>query len=114
MFSEFCAQAGINYKELIDRFGNSDIAKRFIKKFPSDESFCSLKNALSDGDVKAAFIAAHTLKGLCLNLCFTDLAAASSAVTESLRSENIDQAKLQFPEVERLYEILIQHINTLD
>ena len=56
--------------------------------FPADKSLSELNKAINDGDYKAAFIAAHTLKGVSLNLGLTPISEISSDITEILRSGN--------------------------
>ena len=48
---------------------------RFVRMFLQDDSFQILEEALRRGDVKEAFRGAHTLKGVCQNLGFSNLYA---------------------------------------
>lgn len=82
---EFYEALGENYAEVFGRFGDESFLKRFVIKFLDDPSFFDLKTALGNRDIEAAFRAAHTLKGICLNLGFHALYKESAAVTEKLR-----------------------------
>lgn len=57
----------------------------FCGRFLQDGSFAALTEALKTGCAEAAFRAAHTLKGVCLNLGFSCLGKAASELTEYLR-----------------------------
>ena len=60
---------GIDIAELSERFMNNDaLMTRFLSRFPQDKNHDMLKRALADGDVQAAYNAAHTLKGVTGNL----------------------------------------------
>ena len=74
-----------DYKSVFKRFGNGAMVKRFAIKFLNDPSFNELKDGIENNDVEKAFRAAHTLKGICLNLGFDKLFEVSSALTDELR-----------------------------
>ncbi len=84
---EFYAAVGGNCDEALSRLMGEAMLRRFVAKFPKDQSYATLRQALADGDRETAFRAAHTLKGLCLNLGFGKLLASSEALTEALRHE---------------------------
>ena len=62
-----------NYDNVLKRLGSEGMIKRFAVKFIDDPTFGELKNALAAGDGESAFRAAHTMKGICLNLGFDKL-----------------------------------------
>ena len=59
---------------------------RLVKMAAGDAGFDKLADALSAGDRKAAFEAAHALKGILGNLSLTPLYRIASEVTELLRA----------------------------
>ncbi len=74
------------YDEVLSRMGGSErLVSRFALKYLSDPTYRQLSDAMNAHDDSEAFRAAHTLKGICLNLGFSSLAASSSALTEALR-----------------------------
>lgn len=84
-----CYEAmGSKYEAVLARLGNEALVRRFALKFLQDPTFDQLKEKLQEGDGKEAFRAAHTLKGVCLNLGFIPLGEASSELTEALREKN--------------------------
>ena len=62
--------------------------EKFALKFREDMSFQELEKALNDKQVEIAFRAAHTLKGVCMNLGFDHLYKPSFEITECLRAGN--------------------------
>ena len=64
-----------------------------------------LETALADKDAETAFRAAHTLKGICLNLGFDNLFAPSQELTEKLRgATTIEGTDELFAAVEKEYD----------
>ncbi len=82
---EVYKELGGDYHDTKARLMSDKLIVRFLKKFESDGVFAELKQSLSDKDDETAFRAAHTLKGVAMNLGLGDLAQSSSAVTEALR-----------------------------
>lgn len=96
--------AGINVDSALARFMNNDaLMEKFLRRFPDDPSYAQLCQAMTQGDVDAAFTAAHTLKGIAGNLSLDDLSAAASVVVESLRSKNLDAARQQMVQLQAAY-----------
>lgn len=85
---DFYAEIGGNYSDALQRLMNDSLVYRFIMKFPADKSFDTLKTALDNKDFEAAFSAAHTLKGVTLNLAFDRLSRAAVVLTDALRTQN--------------------------
>ena len=65
-----------------------------------------LKNALEAKDGERAFRAAHTLKGVCINLGFDRLYNVSAELTEKLRGREIEESEELFEQVEKEYYAL--------
>ena len=77
-------------------------------------SFQILEEALRRGDVKEAFRGAHTLKGVCQNLGFSNLYAPAYALTETLRAGQLEGTQEQFAKVEEQYQCTMDAIRALD
>ena len=60
-------QMGANYEDVLKRLYNEGMICRFTLMFLNDDSYPKLEQALKEGNVKEAFRAAHTLKGVCQN-----------------------------------------------
>lgn len=89
----FYSNVGGDYDVMMGRMGNKEerIIK-FLNKFMNDPSFENLKEALSTGNAEEAFRAAHTIKGVALNLELMDLQASSGRLTDILRDGEIPAA----------------------
>ncbi len=108
---EFYAAIGSDGAEVVGRFGgNRALTTRFVIRFLADDSFPSLKDALSEGRTEDAFRGAHTLKGICLNLGFDRLQALSSQVTELLRAGDLRGAQAAFPALQAEYSNVTEAI----
>lgn len=77
--------AGGNYDEVIRRFFKEELLTKFALKFLDDKTYDTLIADLEKGDIEASFRGAHTLKGVAMNLSFTELYIVSDELTEMLR-----------------------------
>ena len=74
---ECYGELGLDFDAVLSRLVNEKLVQKFALKFLDDPSFQNLKDALDSKDVETAFRAAHTLKGVCLNLGFDNLYPSS-------------------------------------
>ena len=110
---EFYTVVGGDYQESVSRMMGEAMLCRFIAKFPADPSYSMLEQAISAGNREDAFRAAHTLKGLCLNLSFGALLNSSEALTEALRHEMPANANELFAQVTADYELTMNAVAQL-
>lgn len=110
---EFYAVVGGDYNEAVTRMMGEAMLHRFIGKFPNDPSFATLEQAIAAGNREEAFRAAHTIKGLCLNLSFGKLHLSSEALTEALRHEMPANAGELFRQVKEDYELTLNAVTQL-
>ena len=68
-----------------------EIIDRFVLKFLDDRSYTKLIDAVNEQNYEDAFKAAHTLKGVCLNLSFERISNSVSILTEFLRNKKNDE-----------------------
>ncbi len=101
---EFYDAIGGNYDEVLRRIPLPDKIPRFINMFLKDENYQALKDAMEADDTEGAFKAAHNLKGVTANLAFEKLSKLSTEITESLRSGDMEDAKVKMPEITECYE----------
>ena len=66
---------------------------KFVGIFMDDPTYATLIQKVEEKDYPEAFRAAHTMKGLCANLGFTELLDASSELTEALRADETGNPK---------------------
>lgn len=105
---------GGDYDELIKRLMNENIVRKFVIKFAMDPTYDNLMQAMKNGDAENAFLAAHTLKGICVNLNFTGLLKASSELTEQLRGKQRIAETVSAEQVTKEYENIIEQIHKLE
>lgn len=107
---ECYAALGGDYNEALSRLMSDRLVSKFVIKFLDDGSYELLGRSLQAGNIEEAFRAAHTIKGMCLNLAFTRLANSSIALTEELRAGHTDVDAL-YQEVVKDYKITVDAIN---
>ena len=78
-------QMGGDYDAVMARLRQEERVSKFLRMFLADENFQSLTGAMDSQDWPTAFRAAHSLKGVALNLGLSALARSSSEMTECLR-----------------------------
>ena len=78
---------GANITEGLQRcMNNESFYFRLVKMIPGDPNCQKLYDAMEDGDLDAAFAAAHALKGSTGNLSLTPIFAPVCEITELLRA----------------------------
>ena len=103
-------EMGSNFDEVLSRLGSEQMVQRFAIRFLNDKSYETLEAALKEKDVDSA---AHTLKGVCVNLGFDKLYEVSSALTEKLRAKELDGTDVMFEKVKEQYDITVNAIRKL-
>ena len=103
-----------DYEGVLGRMGSEAMIKRFALKFLQDPSFNNLKENLEKNDGEEAFRAAHTLKGVCLNLGFDELHEVSAEITEKLRRKETAGSEDMFQKVEEKYQKTVNAIKGLE
>ena len=104
---------GADYEEVFHRLPRESMIRKFALMFLNDDSYPKLEQALKEGNVKEAFRAAHTLKGVCQNLGFTNLYQPTYDLTEVLRTGTLEGTKELFDSVTCQYKITINAIRAL-
>ncbi len=75
-----------DYAGVMSRLPSEKFVQKFVLKFVGDGSYDLLLRSMEAEDYAEAFRAAHTIKGVCQNLDFTQLYRSSSELSEALRS----------------------------
>ena len=116
-YKEFYAAIGVNYETPLRRFGGSErLLKKYLGKMNDDKTFASLQAAMAGGDREEAFRAAHTLKGVALNLELTPLVGLSSELSEVLRNvETIPpEAAPLYDQLSAAYDTTLEKLRQLE
>jgi HPt (histidine-containing phosphotransfer) domain-containing protein len=74
-----------DYKDVAGRLMSDTRIEKYLRKFLDTKDYQELLDALEREDYETAFRAVHTLKGLSMNLGFSDLKKSSEELCESLR-----------------------------
>lgn len=105
---------GNEYTNVMGRLATERLVSKYLNKMLDDKSYGKLKQAIADGDYKEAFMASHTIKGICMNLNLKPLAQSSDALTEELR-DNPDAGKVEelLKQVDKDYEFVTNGIRSI-
>ena len=82
---QFYILIGSDYRQISQRLHSEALIRKFVIKYAADPTYQMLSDAIAASDWEVAFRAAHTLKGVALNLGFDRLNISVSALTEALR-----------------------------
>ena len=105
---------GADFEGVLGRMGSEEMVKRFALKFLDDPSYLNLEKAIQEQNAEEAFRAAHTLKGVCLNLGFDRLYKVSAELTEKLRGRELNGYEALYGKVQDEYKNTIAAIRKLE
>ena len=104
-----------DYEGVISRLKDEKRVHKFLCRFPSDGNFILLQTSLAIQNSGVAFRAAHSLKGIAMNLGFTRLEKSATRLTDELRNQpDYNVVNEIFAEVNRDYQQIIYNIKLLD
>ncbi len=101
---------GADYDDTFRRLCTDSLISRFLLKFADDANYEKLVAAVAAKDAEASFAAAHTLKGIILNLGLSQLFTPVNEITECVRHGWDDRATELITDVQEAYAATIQHI----
>ncbi len=104
---------GGDYQSVVGRLMNERIVQKFVFKFLDDSSYDHLIRAMEEKNYSEAFLAAHTMKGVCQNLSFNSLGDSSSRLTEALRGGKSEEYQELLELVKGDYERTVLAIREL-
>ena len=115
--NEFYREADGNYTDVTRRLCGPAVVYKFLRRYPNDNCMELLRKGIEAVDREAAFRAAHTLKGVCLNLGLGRLGKLSARMADILRPGNpYDAVRViqLLPELEREQNRLLKAIDELE
>lgn len=114
-FYKSIAPTSPEYEGVMGRLGSERLVRKYLNKMVEDKNFAVLKEAVASGTYQDAFMASHTIKGICMNLNLKPLAESSDLLTEELRSDP-DPAKVEelFAQVEKDYILVTEGIKKIE
>lgn len=104
-----------DYDDVIGRLRTDERVQRFLLRVLDDGSYALLVKSLDEKNTEEAFRAAHTLKGICMNLSLTPLYKSVDRLTEALRGKREigDDVAPLFDNVRYDYEKISECIESL-
>lgn len=106
--------AGVNVSTGINRFMNNEtLYTKFLSKFPMDNTFNNLKEQLAKKNIQEAFLAAHSLKGICGNLELSSLTDIINPMTDKLKSGQINGIDEMMENLEKHYSEICSIIKNI-
>ncbi len=109
---EIYSSIGADYSDVLKRLPSENLIARLVVKYLDDPTYRELMEAVQNQDVDAAFRAAHTLKGVCQNLGFSNMFQPVFDVTEIFRSGTMEGAAPLLEEITREYDKVTEAIRT--
>ena len=112
---ECYAAMGGNYDDVMSRLRTDERVTKFLLKIADDKTYELLETSIATGNVEEAFRAAHTIKGMCMNLSVTKLYESANKLTEALRGQTSIPASIHelFETVKADYALTIKCIREL-
>lgn len=107
-------QMGGSYTDVIRRLSSEERVTKLLGMLLKDNTMGSLRTALADANYENAFIAAHSLKGILLNLGLTRFASVAAQLTDELRAQ-LPNEKIEplMADAEQCYEVMCKSITCL-
>jgi HPt (histidine-containing phosphotransfer) domain-containing protein len=110
-----CYEAfGGDYEGVMDRLASEEQIARYLRMFTDDDEIVRLKDAFIQHDDEHAFLAAHSIKGMALNLGLGRLTAQSDRLTEALRHGRTPDAEDAYCKTLEAYEVTASAIRELE
>ena len=103
-----------DYEDVKRRFLTDSRITRFALLFLKDDSMDEFRKAMENRDQEQAFRAAHTLKGVCLNLGLTGLYEPANSITELLRNGDFEDSQKEMAWLEREYNTTYEGLKALE
>lgn len=101
-FRKQLEENGADVEATLKRFmGNEALYMKFIMKFLDDKNFAGIKENLEKKDYEAAYVSAHTLKGVTANLGLDPVYKVVSQVSDMLKGKSPEEIDLEKLEVLR-------------
>lgn len=105
---------GADYNEAVGRLMSEKLISKYIIKFLDDPSYARLMEVWKgDKNEEELFKAAHTLKGVGLNLALSNINQYVLPITENYRPKNsvkVDNVEELFDKLEKEYNISVMKI----
>jgi len=99
-----------DYSDALGRLHSEALIERFVLRYPEQDTFELLREAVEKGNIEESFSQAHTLKGIAANLSLSGLNKAASELTEQLRAKENEADRELFLAVETSHKLVLSTI----
>ena len=103
-----------DFDVVLGRLKKEAMISRLVKKYAEDKNVEMLCQSMENGNYEDAFTAAHTIKGLAMNLGFGPLSDSSSEMTERLRAGKYENLEELLERVKTDHQNVIDQIEKLE
>lgn len=106
---------GVDYDEVLAFFRREDRLQRYLVQTMDDPAFSSLDEAMAHGDYDTAFRAAHTIKGMSLNLLLKPMTTVVVDLVETLRGgqPDPDEAVARYQAFKKVSDEVASYVRSL-
>ncbi|MCQ2505674.1 MAG: Hpt domain-containing protein [Lachnospiraceae bacterium] len=106
---------GGDYEDTFRRLRSDKSIVKFCKKFLTSTDYEKMLKLIEEEDYNAAFLASHSLKGMCLSLGLTTLFKANNILCEALRDGNptFDLSDI-ISDVKKAYNLVVSTIEKME
>lgn len=104
----------VDYDMVISRLRKEERILKYLRQAMTDPAFTQLTQAMQAQDYEELFRAAHTIKGMCLNLDMKPLADAAILLVEQLRQGKTENAQQLYQTLMQQYDRMQQLIAQLE
>ncbi|MBQ6385533.1 MAG: Hpt domain-containing protein [Lachnospiraceae bacterium] len=111
---EVYGRFGGDYDEILGRMMREAQIRKYLLRFPGDESFGKMCRAYEEERDAEAFENAHVLKGVCLSLGLGRLTDSVSGLVEALRNGRTPEAPAYYERTKADYASVTAAIADLD
>jgi HPt (histidine-containing phosphotransfer) domain-containing protein len=99
--------AGINVDSALERFlDDEEMYFEFLLQFLDENGLPALQKTVASGDVKSAFDAAHTIKGVCANLSIDAMSDIVEPMVEVLRAGSMEGVASELQRLTDTYDVV--------
>ncbi len=106
---------GADYDAVFTRMMKKEaLVVKFAKKFLNDTSYQDMMKSIEEGNAEEAFRAAHTLKGVAMNLGFSNMYEPASRLTEIFRSGNLEGYETWLPKMGEEYDKTVNALQKVE
>ncbi len=111
---EFYNKTGADCTDVLLRLVNEKMVRKYLKKYPEDQSFARLTKLLNEHNYEDALYASGTFKGLCSTLGFANISEKAEQMYSLLASQKYDGTEAVLADIQAENQRVIEWISLLE